>query len=641
MRKMMRWFVCVCLAVLAAAFSVGAAFAADTEINEKNFPDDEFREWVLTNVDRNGDERLNTDEIISMKEMTIYSSPIESLKGIEFFTNLEYLDFVGEISGRLDLRKNVNLYSVKLGYNEYLTSVDVSGCAKLGQLYISNCALRRLDVSKNTNLVYLDCSCNMISSLNLANNTKLEYLNCSANLLLTLDVSKQTKLEELYCDDTYLQTLDVRNCAALKTLSCGRSAISELKFGAKNTALQSVFCTRNQLLALDVSALPALVKLDCYGNRLTDKTLKLNSTLTALRNDPDSLFQNSAIEMVDTSSAYGDFNYELGLPVLVYLSSGAGAKGHLAIDYVPPLGQAITLTFFRSVREKAVYVTYTSGKEYTIPKIEYSASSVVYFLGWALAPGAREPQFKSGDKVTLYRNTILYPVLKAKLAKVTYDLNGGTAGAPATEYVDQIVPYEIPSSSPVWEGYYFCGWKIKDSENERIYKSGNAVEISQNTVFSAVWQPRTNTITFHANGGSGTLPSEIKVLSGKEATIPKVAMTRAGYWFLGWSTSANATAASYKSGDKLSVTKDTVLYAVWKSKGYTLTFDANGGSGEPSVISAEKNSTVTIPKANVTREGYWFLGWATSKTATSAQYKSGSQLTLSANMTLYAVWKKK
>lgn len=73
--------------------------------------------------------------------------------------------------------------------------------------------------------------------------------------------------------------------------------------------------------------------------------------------------------------------------------------------------------------------------------------------------------------------------------------------------------------------------------------------------------------------------------------------------------------------------------------GYTLTYNANGGSGAPSAVSGIKSTTIssTVP----TKTGYDFLGWSTSSTATSASYVSGDSISLSYNVTLYAVWKKK
>ena len=70
---------------------------------------------------------------------------------------------------------------------------------------------------------------------------------------------------------------------------------------------------------------------------------------------------------------------------------------------------------------------------------------------------------------------------------------------------------------------------------------------------------------------------------------------------------------------------------------YTLTFNANGGSGGPG--SQTGSGTITLSSGQPSRTGYTFLGWATSSTATSAQYQSGGSYNLTGNATLYAVWK--
>lgn len=74
-------------------------------------------------------------------------------------------------------------------------------------------------------------------------------------------------------------------------------------------------------------------------------------------------------------------------------------------------------------------------------------------------------------------------------------------------------------------------------------------------------------------------------------------------------------------------------------RGYTLTYNDNGGSGAPGSVGNITSTTIssTIP----TRTGYDFLGWSTSSTATSASYVAGNAISLSSNVTLYAVWRKK
>ena len=70
---------------------------------------------------------------------------------------------------------------------------------------------------------------------------------------------------------------------------------------------------------------------------------------------------------------------------------------------------------------------------------------------------------------------------------------------------------------------------------------------------------------------------------------------------------------------------------------YTLTYNANGGSGAPS--SQTTNSSAVISTTVPTRFGYTFLGWSESSSATSPTYLPNNTITLTSNKTLYAVWK--
>ena len=73
-------------------------------------------------------------------------------------------------------------------------------------------------------------------------------------------------------------------------------------------------------------------------------------------------------------------------------------------------------------------------------------------------------------------------------------------------------------------------------------------------------------------------------------------------------------------------------------KMYTVSYDANGGTGAPAAQTKTHGTTLTLSSTKPTRTGYTFLGWASSKTATSAQYQPGGSYTANAEVTLYAVW---
>ena len=72
---------------------------------------------------------------------------------------------------------------------------------------------------------------------------------------------------------------------------------------------------------------------------------------------------------------------------------------------------------------------------------------------------------------------------------------------------------------------------------------------------------------------------------------------------------------------------------------YTITYNANGGSGAPGKQTKTHGVTLYLSATVPTRSGYTFLGWSTNNAATSASYLQGSGFTTNANTTLYAVWK--
>lgn len=78
-----------------------------------------------------------------------------------------------------------------------------------------------------------------------------------------------------------------------------------------------------------------------------------------------------------------------------------------------------------------------------------------------------------------------------------------------------------------------------------------------------------------------------------------------------------------------------------KTVTYTITYNANGGTNAPAAQTKTKDVALTLSSTEPTRTGYNFLGWATTSTASSAQYSAGSSYTANANVTLYAVWEAK
>lgn len=145
------------------------------------------------------------------------------------------------------------------------------------------------------------------------------------------------------------------------------------------------------------------------------------------------------------------------------------------------------------------------------------------------------------------------------------------------------------------------------------------------------------TVSYNANGGSGAPSSQTKYY-GVDLTLSSTKPTRTGYSFLGWGTSSTATSAAYAAGASYTSNAAITLYAVWEANTYTISYDANGGSGAPASQTKTYGTALTLSGTTPTRTNYNFLGWGIAASATAVSYAAGASYTTEASATLYAVW---
>ena len=244
------------LALLAAAvLAPVAAMASEPEgipIDEDHFPDDEFREYVISQL-AGGDNVLTPKDIAKATEIEVRSEDISDLTGIEYFTELKELDCYDNQLMKLDVSQNTKLETLNCSYNQ-LTELDVSGCKALKTLECYSNRLTSLNVSYCTALEQLNCSNNQLTSLNVSGCTALEELKCYNNNQLTeLNLSGNTKLTNLQCYNNQLTSLDVSGCTALEQLNCKNNQLTSLDVSKNTAKLWSLDCSTNQLTSLDLS----------------------------------------------------------------------------------------------------------------------------------------------------------------------------------------------------------------------------------------------------------------------------------------------------------------------------------------------------------------------------------------------------
>lgn len=166
----------------------------------------------------------------------------------------------------------------------------------------------------------------------------------------------------------------------------------------------------------------------------------------------------------------------------------------------------------------------------------------------------------------------------------------------------------------------------------------DAISTAQTSIAVA---PKTSyAVTYNANGGSGAPSSQTKWY-GETLELRTGTPTRTNYVFRYWTTTSGGSGTTYAPGGSYTENAKATLYAQWYAP-YTVSYNANGGSGAPSSQVKVHNKSLTLSTTRPTRSGYRFLGWATSASATSpnASYDPGDTYTANQALSLYAVWRK-
>ena len=175
------------------------AFTTDgIAINEKNFPDVAFRNYIQKKADKNNNYSLDSDELEKLQE--IYLSNGDNVKDC---TGIEYL---------------INLKSITIKDCSLTTPLDLTYNTEVVYLNVENCSLESLIVNSDS-MTYLDCQNNNLEKLDLTNVSNLTYLNVSNNNISYIDVSNCTDLNKILVEYNPLVCLDLSNNPIVKTLS--------------------------------------------------------------------------------------------------------------------------------------------------------------------------------------------------------------------------------------------------------------------------------------------------------------------------------------------------------------------------------------------------------------------------------------
>ena len=147
------------------------------------------------------------------------------------------------------------------------------------------------------------------------------------------------------------------------------------------------------------------------------------------------------------------------------------------------------------------------------------------------------------------------PAWEVNQYTLTFDSDGGSEVAPITQDYGTAV---TPPANPKLLGYTFAGW------NPAVPEKMPATDMT----LTAQWTPNRYKVTFHANGGTGTMAAQ-EFVYDEEQLLSECAFERTAHEFLGWSLAANSDDIAYFDGENvLNLTSlangRVTLYAVWQ-----------------------------------------------------------------------------
>jgi len=229
-------------------------------------------------------------------------------------------------------------------------------------------------------------------------------------------------------------------------------------------------------------------------------------------------------------------------------------------------------------------------------------------LGFTDKQAVVDMSTRNGDVVTLYAQW------RFEGYTVSYNANGGTGTMEPSEHRSGAAK-PLSENAFLRPAYAFTGWNTKgDGSGDSFTDKQSVTDLAESGDFRlyAQWALTGYLVTYDANGGTGTTAGSAHDKDVAKA-LTENAFIRAGYTFTGWNTESDGAGDGFT--DKQSVTNPfaepgaVTLYAQWRANTYTVTFDANGGTGAMAPSNHTFDVEAALPGNAFSYAGYAFAGW--------------------------------
>lgn len=350
---------------------------------------------------------------------------------------------------------------------------------------------------------------------------------------------------------------------------------------------------------------------------------------------------------------------------LVFETTLGGKTANVKINVVEGTATTYTLTY-NGNGGSSVPPPQTGATSYTISSTKPTRSGYT-FLGWSKSSSATSASYVAGNTITLSANTTLYAVWQKN-----------STGTKPTAPVVSISSTSVADGNSVtltWTAvsnvtnYWVTGFKgeervmgeIDNSRSKTLKLEAGTYDFSV-VAINSYGETTGNWVRFTVYDSAPKAPvlkvSNDLIKKGENVTLSWNAVNNVtNYWIQGYKDGKTFVAEIDNSKSRTMIldvgyyefvvkainelgetNSNWVNFTVYdpQETTYTLTYNANGGSGAPS--SQSGSSTYTVSYTTPTRSGYTFLGWSTSSSSSYATYDAGDTITLTSNTTLYAIW---
>ena len=248
--------------------------------------------------------------------------------------------------------------------------------------------------------------------------------------------------------------------------------------------------------------------------------------------------------------------------------------------------------------------------------------------------------YAAGDPLTVSATSYILTATWLGIERTVTYVNPNGVGIPTQGNRIYQSTFEV-GTAPTRTGYDFGGWS---DQSGAIYQPADIYSVGlTNVTLTATWIPLGIVVTFFNNDTTlGSITQSIT--AGTSTPLTQNTITRAGYSFGGWNTSANGGGTSYSDSQNVNIVSALNLYAQWTANTYTVTYDANSSTSgtapaSQSYTTAGTALTIDANSGTLARAGYTFAGWNTQANGSGTNYAAGATAqTFVANTTLYAKW---